>query len=196
MFDGDAEPLLSLIADDKVDQFVRDAALRAFAFLTFEGRIDRAVAEAFLARFEQQSSAPSGNLTWLGWVTAVALLGLESLSPRVDAAFEDGRIPLEFTDKDEYRELLAAALERPADVARFEDENVGYIEDVVEALEHFPGEDSEEFPAEGLEVFDESDPQWAPGVPARNPWHDVGRNDPCPCGSGKKFKKCCLANAA
>ncbi|MCG2809734.1 MAG: SEC-C domain-containing protein, partial [Candidatus Portnoybacteria bacterium] len=20
---------------------------------------------------------------------------------------------------------------------------------------------------------------------------DVGRNDPCPCGSGKKFKKCC-----
>jgi uncharacterized protein YecA (UPF0149 family) len=20
----------------------------------------------------------------------------------------------------------------------------------------------------------------------------VGRNDPCPCGSGKKFKKCCL----
>lgn len=22
--------------------------------------------------------------------------------------------------------------------------------------------------------------------------HSVGRNDPCPCGSGKKFKKCCL----
>ena len=23
-----------------------------------------------------------------------------------------------------------------------------------------------------------------------DPWADVGRNDPCPCGSGKKFKKC------
>ncbi|MDD3234623.1 MAG: SEC-C metal-binding domain-containing protein [Candidatus Omnitrophica bacterium] len=22
----------------------------------------------------------------------------------------------------------------------------------------------------------------------------VGRNEPCPCGSGKKFKKCCGAN--
>ena len=22
----------------------------------------------------------------------------------------------------------------------------------------------------------------------------VGRNDPCHCGSGKKFKKCCLVN--
>lgn len=26
-----------------------------------------------------------------------------------------------------------------------------------------------------------------------NPFKDVGRNDACPCGSGKKFKKCCGA---
>lgn len=25
-----------------------------------------------------------------------------------------------------------------------------------------------------------------------NPQRSVGRNDPCPCGSGMKFKKCCL----
>ena len=27
--------------------------------------------------------------------------------------------------------------------------------------------------------------------PARNEGPRVGRNDPCPCGSGKKYKKCC-----
>lgn len=27
---------------------------------------------------------------------------------------------------------------------------------------------------------------------AVNPCRDVGRNDPCPCGSGKEFKKCCM----
>ena len=37
--------------------------------------------------------------------------------------------------------------------------------------------------------------QWAPPVPAvvdrsRIGGHKVGRNDPCPCGSGRKFKKC------
>ncbi|WP_256476707.1 SEC-C metal-binding domain-containing protein [Bradyrhizobium sp. 186] len=33
--------------------------------------------------------------------------------------------------------------------------------------------------------------------PESNPFRKVGRNDPCPCGSGKKFKKCCLnANLA
>lgn len=26
--------------------------------------------------------------------------------------------------------------------------------------------------------------------PVRNPLKDVGRNDPCPCGSKMKFKKC------
>jgi preprotein translocase subunit SecA len=28
------------------------------------------------------------------------------------------------------------------------------------------------------------------GAPANTDWSTVGRNDPCPCGSGKKFKKC------
>jgi hypothetical protein len=28
--------------------------------------------------------------------------------------------------------------------------------------------------------------------PLQSPEERVGRNDPCPCGSGKKFKKCCM----
>ena len=28
--------------------------------------------------------------------------------------------------------------------------------------------------------------------PEKDPYSKVGRNDPCPCGSGKKFKKCCM----
>lgn len=30
------------------------------------------------------------------------------------------------------------------------------------------------------------------GVTFKKNYTDVGRNDPCPCGSGKKFKKCCM----
>ncbi len=32
----------------------------------------------------------------------------------------------------------------------------------------------------------------APQSPARRDRPRVGRNDPCPCGSGKKYKRCCL----
>ena len=34
-----------------------------------------------------------------------------------------------------------------------------------------------------LPKFDEND---------RSTWGNIGRNDLCPCGSGKRFKKCCL----
>jgi len=28
--------------------------------------------------------------------------------------------------------------------------------------------------------------------PIKNPGSKIGRNDPCPCGSGAKYKKCCM----
>ena len=38
-----------------------------------------------------------------------------------------------------------------------------------------------------------NDPEAAVAVePIRNFGNRVGRNDPCPCGSGKKFKNCCM----
>ena len=32
-----------------------------------------------------------------------------------------------------------------------------------------------------------------PSIPPPPQYPGVGRNDPCPCGSGRKFKKCCGA---
>ena len=36
--------------------------------------------------------------------------------------------------------------------------------------------------------------QNAPNTPIKNQGPQVGRNDPCPCGSGKKYKNCCGKN--
>jgi hypothetical protein len=41
--------------------------------------------------------------------------------------------------------------------------------------------------------MNDNDFTFAPPQPPRvNPAPKVGRNDPCPCGSGKKYKKCCM----
>ncbi|WP_225678544.1 SEC-C metal-binding domain-containing protein [Bradyrhizobium hereditatis] len=45
------------------------------------------------------------------------------------------------------------------------------------------------------DVFDEDGEEapwidFIPKEPVRHPWRRVGRNDPCPCGSGKKAKNC------
>ncbi len=34
-------------------------------------------------------------------------------------------------------------------------------------------------------------PDFRPAAPIRHAAPAVGRNDPCPCGSGRKYKKCC-----
>lgn len=45
------------------------------------------------------------------------------------------------------------------------------------------------------EIFDKFiRPMQIPPTPSQMKRHPprVGRNEPCPCGSGKKFKKCCF----
>lgn len=42
------------------------------------------------------------------------------------------------------------------------------------------------------DIFGLSDREHGLPAPAEPPRVDVGRNDPCPCGSGKKYKKCCI----
>ena len=46
------------------------------------------------------------------------------------------------------------------------------------------GDDDNPVPLIGLELVSNR--------PQRQRQHEVGRNDPCPCGSGKKYKKCCM----
>lgn len=47
---------------------------------------------------------------------------------------------------------------------------------------------------DGRWVFVDGKEITAPPVKRQGP--AVGRNDPCPCGSGKKYKKCCAATAS
>lgn len=45
---------------------------------------------------------------------------------------------------------------------------------------------------ENRKLFVEMQIPPTPKQMARRPFPRVGRNDPCPCGSGKKFKRCHL----
>jgi hypothetical protein len=46
-------------------------------------------------------------------------------------------------------------------------------------------------PAPRPALMEPTVPLPAPATPVRHTEPKTGRNDPCPCGSGKKFKKCC-----
>lgn len=54
---------------------------------------------------------------------------------------------------------------------------------------HHPQADGAEDSADGVTVSEEGDVS-AGGITVKNMMKHVGRNDPCPCGSGKKYKHC------
>ena len=57
--------------------------------------------------------------------------------------------------------------------------------------------DDEYGEAEDEEDFEDEDEEDLPAVkPFIREQERIGRNDPCPCGSGKKFKKCCYGRPA
>ncbi|MHC1945912.1 DUF1186 domain-containing protein [Bradyrhizobium sp. UFLA06-06] len=184
VFDGDVDTLLGMVGDRSIDQFVRDQILGAAAFLTWNGRIPHERMRHLLVAFFEDRLADDEGQAWYGWQQAIALLGLRELAPLVHSAIDDGRIPDSPFVRSEFDDLLATAEQRPDDITRFEESYLGYIEDVVDALAWTDYDDAE----------DDLDTQWMPSEPVRNPLRHVGRNDPCPCGSGKKYKKCCLAN--
>ena len=195
VFNGDAEALFATILDRGIDEYVRHSLVGAATFLTWDGRIDRDVMVDFLRRFLNARLADDGDFAWVAWLEAISLLGLSQLAAPARKAWHDGHIPSGVLDLADFEQGLAEAKRAPDDIDRFSRSELGYINDVLEVLERFD---------ETLGLISPEDPfgeTWdeqghGPPSPASNPWRGIGRNDPCPCGSGKRAKKCCMTGRA
>ncbi|WIM10844.1 DUF1186 domain-containing protein [Enhydrobacter sp.] len=201
VFDGNTGALFEAIADREAGEYVRDALMGAAAFLTFDKRIELQQMAGFLGRFWTDRLALDGDFVWSGWVGAIALLGLRILEPAVMAAFDQEVILEEVYDRKSFADDLATAERDPGDASRFKKMSLGYIDDVLAAAGDLSfGSGQDPFSIDDDPLDDESLPlERTPADflptdqgPAINPWRHVGRNDPCPCGSGKKAKRCCL----
>ena len=97
----------------------------------------------------------------------------------------------ELFEREEFEDIFALAREETNSLATFEREGLAPFDDAilslaaVEAAIQMAAEESPEDYDDGLPDEDEAAPQTIV-----NPYRDTGRNDPCPCGSGMKFKKC------
>jgi hypothetical protein len=206
VFDGDTAPLCEIIRDPEADEIVRSRMCEALAMVTLRGELPREQTAHFLQSCFSELEPQDQCFLWQGWQNAVAMLGLVELAPVVKQAFDRGYIdPQSMSYEDFERDLQQAANGGPPPAwhAAREFELFG---DTVEELASWVYSDLED---DSEEDFAEKEGGWEPGEriedgrvlwrpgdgPAVNPYKSVGRNDPCPCGSGKKFKKCCLGKA-
>jgi uncharacterized protein len=189
VYDGDPAPLRALIEDRKADEFVRDAGLYAMAWLTAEGRIDREATADYLRDLHARLRPQAECYVWVGWQRAIANLGLADLAPLAEDAFRHGWISDTVLSPRHFREDLSRAMQAtdPLDAFPPNERDDGSLDDAAQMLAKWP-------------MFQPQKPVRKLALPTpvstvRNPHRNVGRNDPCPCGSGKKFKKCCLEMA-
>jgi uncharacterized protein len=187
VFDGDPEPLYAIIRDSEADEYVRAKMLQTIAMLARRGELPRDATAAFLRDCFSQLEPKKDCYVWSGWADAVAWLGVTELKPLVQEAFLRGSIdPTWLTFKD-FEQDLQYTVDHPEAEPLLG--NLNLFGETVAEMSGWHGFKPKALRNESAWTLLDS-----LGTPHREPLRKVGRNDPCPCGSGKKFKKCCLTS--
>ena len=213
VFDGDPQPLFDLILDGEAEEFVRSRMLDTLVVLCLHGMLDRAVAHRFLRDAFAEIRPQAANFVWQGWQSAIALLGLTDLKRLVRKAFDRRFIDPSWLAFGDFERDLSYAVKFPEMPCRRADDYTVFGDAVdemstwycfsdkcFEEQERWERHAKERERLEArLDFLTDVGPSLDPadidayGPSYVNPMRHVGRNDPCPCGSGKKSKKCCLS---
>jgi hypothetical protein len=201
LFDGDAALLRAVIEAEDANEFARHAAFEALAWLTAAGRIDRAETTRYLGELFTTLQPRNDSWAWVGWQQAIADLGLTELAPLARTAFKRGWIGDYVMSVTHFEEDLKKGCEasEPMEALAPRFRSLAELDDITTMMADWacfePVEDRPRpAPPPPVTRLPATELPFIAG-PIRNPLRGVGRNDPCPCGSGKKFKKCCLGKA-
>ena len=198
-FDGNLGLLLDVIEDEAADQFVRNSCLDVFSGLSFSGLLPGFDATAYLETLYDTLQPQDTLFVWVGWTEAVTNLCIVELFDKAREAYRKGFVDELHSHEKHLEAGIAQVLADPANPPRLQQNSAKPLRSTKEELSDWysfsPAWLEKEKRREGNAELDPEEEQayrelWG-RVPAINLNRDVGRNDPCPCGSGKKFKKCC-----
>ncbi len=200
VYDGDPAPLQGLVEDENVNDYVRSSALDAFIVLARSGQMTREEVVAYYQSLFRGRLRRKHSHAWDGLVTSTADLPAPELLADVRWAYAEGLVDPGFASlKGIERDLLDP---KPKPGGNFD-----IITDAIKELRSWaafapetpvprrpPPPPPAPMRASSSPSSNEPPPSSEPAVympPKHVRWSGVGRNDPCPCGSGKKYKKCC-----
>jgi hypothetical protein len=189
---GDSGPIKRLIEDPEVNEWVRSAALDALLVLFGEGQLDRDaivdyLGELFLLKVERKP-----NYLWSAMVNAACDLYPGELVKEIRQAYDRGLVNPGDVSYPEVEAILKKGKEKALeDTLKYQKGLIGNVIDEMGWWACFRNDDEQY--SRYMDPFEVEDDYYLPAVQTvvrQGP--KIGRNDPCPCGSGKKFKKCCL----
>jgi hypothetical protein len=166
---GDMWPMQSLVEDASANEWVRDAALTGMVCLFAAGITPREEVVAYFRSLFRGGLERTYSFVWNGLISSSTLLHPEELMPEIREAFAADMADQMYIDLPWVEQALAEGKETT--LARLR-ESLQYqlIDDTIREMEWWA-------------CFDVPPPP--------RPEKKVGRNAPCPCGSGRKYKHCC-----
>jgi len=196
--DGDIGGMASLVENEQANEYVRSAAMEGLLTLVVCGKRSREEVMAYFGSlFHKFDRRP--NYAWDALANSCADLCPEEVVEDIRQAYKDGLVDPRSIAWEDIEDALAlgqgVSMERLTSRYRL-------ITDVAKEMgwwycfnRETGTEDTwEEEPGEADDLSVPSGPPLSSFEilePIRRAQPKVGRNDPCPCGSGKKFKKCC-----
>jgi hypothetical protein len=206
VYDGDPEPIKRLIEGEDVDEFVRGSAVETFMVLTHTGQMPRQEVVDYYRELFRGKLRRENHQVWNALACAVADLPAPELVEDLRQAFKDDLVDLSYAHLATLERDALVPFEKKDDWKR--EKLTSLVSDAVTEMSWWAAFDADDrpkrsvsheeliepglplFPIERDELADPA-PETSPGAGIRlGP--KIGRNDPCPCGSGKKYKKCCL----
>lgn len=188
--DGDVAPIKTIIENEDAHPLLRTSAIATLPLLYMWGeRTREEIIAYYKALFESILPKPGNTTVWAGLVTCCGHMQAQELAGHVRQAYADELIMANALPHQEIEAALMGM--RPQMIERFI-RRYRQIQNTAEAISWWRcfsmKQDGTPAPATEIEGEGEGDEGKAPENPFANA--NVGRNDPCPCGSGQKYKKC------
>jgi len=180
---NDLAPIKQIIQDTSINEFIRNAALRSMLVLVAEGEMPREELVAYL-RDQLTNNPREEDEFWSTLICTAMEIYPEELLDEIESAFADDLADPDMVRPNNVQSRLSIGKEATLQAMK---EKYHFIRDTIAEMEWWACFRSEQDRL--LRALPVKSPPQHSGIPSNA---KVGRNDPCPCGSGKKYKKCCL----
>jgi hypothetical protein len=194
LYPGDDLAIRRLIEDPEINEWVRGAAVGVYPSLLASGQTTRSEVVAYFRYLLDAGLERESSHVWGALALACGEIHPDGLVPSLESVYAADLIDSFYYSREDLRTDSELTPEQALEKAFAH--RTPLTEDAVRELSWWacfqpprakpgPVRDTPSSPA--VRAMPKS------GTRTRGP--KIGRNDPCPCGSGNKYKKCCLSGA-
>ena len=198
---GDPMPIQSLVEDEKAEEFARGAGIEALGAMSRHGLWSERLFASYLSQLYTVRLERKPSHVWDALISVSTDFAMGEHLELIRDAFEEN---LADPGYDTLRDVTAAI--RSGSRTKLETRAYRLIDDTIGEMSWWYCFDEEEDDDgdrkshfEIPHVSSPPPPELSPvsaaphaiRTPFRRTGPKIGRNEPCPCGSGKKYKRCC-----